>query len=179
MNIGFDLDKVFVNHPPFIPTWLIQKLYGEKANGHLSYRMPGRGEIYIRKISHVPLLRPAIKQNIQELEKIHKKKGVHTFLISSRYSFLKNESMKIMQLYHLNSLFDDISFNFTDKQPHVFKNALLKEKNVDRFVDDDLPLLRFLAEKNPKILFYWLNDTRQGKITKNIFAVTNLSHITD
>lgn len=177
MNIGFDLDKVFVNHPPFVPYWLIQKLYGEKVNGNLSYRIPGKAEQYIRKLSHIPFLRPPMQENIIILKNMAKNKNIRTFLISSRFGFLKKETDIVMQKYHLAELFSKIDFNFLNKQPHLFKGEKIREEKIDRFVDDDLPLLQFLAKKYPKVIFFWFNKTRNDKLKGNLFAITHLASV--
>lgn len=177
MNIGFDLDKVLINHPPFIPSWLMSKLYGEKVNGHLFYRIPGKIEQKIRKLSHFPLLRKPLKKNIQILLHIVKDPSQKFFLISSRYGFLEKETNDIIKKNHLKKIFTNMYFNYKNEQPHEFKEKVIGRLRINKYVDDDLPLLRYVAEKHPETTFYWLNTTRQGRIQKNLYAVTNLSTI--
>ena len=60
----------------------------------------------------------------------------------------------------------------------IIKGGLLLIKIVDNhFGCDDLPLLEFLAEENPKIKFFWLNKKSKEVLGKNIFAVTSLSEM--
>ncbi len=179
MNIGFDLDKIFIDHPPLIPSWLITKLYGEKVNGHLSYRIPGTFEQYIRQLSHVSFLRRGITKNIAMLKEMSKISNIHLFLISSRYGFLEKQTKNIMEKNHLTNLFTQISFNFSNKQPHLFKDTMITKQHIDRFVDDDLPLLQFLATRHPHVLFFWLNASRNDKLKKNLYAITRLSSVID
>src|SRR5258708_5174353 len=96
MNIGFDLDKIFIETPPFIPDVVIDKLYKKKANGILLYRIPSKPEQIIRMLSHTSILRPIMKYNINYVRSI--KKGENKlFLISSRFGFLKNKTEQIMR----------------------------------------------------------------------------------
>ena len=90
-KIGFDFDKVFVDYPPFVPTTIIDLLY-KKKNGHLTYRYPGSFEKQIRILSHHHLLRSPIKINIKALAQIAKNEDVETYVISSRFSFLKKRT---------------------------------------------------------------------------------------
>lgn len=177
MKIGFDLDEIFVSHPPFIPTSLIIKLYGEKVNGKLTYRIPGTFEQYVRRLSHIWLLRPPLQQNIDLLRKKSKESKNYFVLISSRYGFLEGATKKIMRMYNLEHTFQKKYFNFTNMQPHLFKDAALHKEKLDRFVDDDLPLLQFLAKRHTKVIFFWLNNRNSGKLEENLYAITNLSEV--
>lgn len=176
MNIGFDLDKIFINHPPFVPSFVISKLYGEKANGHLAYRIPGKFEQYIRKMSHASFLRPSIKENIAVLKK-YPKKNQHLFLISSRYGFLEKETKNVIKRNHLDDFFPVMSFNYRNEQPHIFKDKELIRHHIDVYVDDDLPLLKFLGPRHPDIQFFWLNNKSDGRISSNIQAISKLSSL--
>lgn len=176
MNIGFDLDKVFINYPPFVPDIVIERLYRKKANGVLEYRIPSTPEQLIRKLSHLYFFRPAIRQNINAVKMLPKKNNTY-FLISSRYKFLEGVTRDILKRYRIDTMFDEMHFNFDNKQPHEFKNELIKKLHIDRYVDDDLHLLKYMAEKNPDKKFYWLNKNKNRPITKNVFAITSISDI--
>ena len=177
MNIGFDLDKILINHPPFVPSWIISKLYGEKVNGHLSYRIPGKFEQFIRNLSHTPFLRQPISKNIEILQKNKEKKNMHFFLISSRFDFLKEKTDAVIKKNNLQNIFNEMHFNYKNQQPHRFKDEIIMKKNIERYVDDDLPLLYFLAPRHPKTIFFWLNTNRNDKLKKNVYAITDLSSV--
>lgn len=177
MNLGFDLDKVFINYPPFVPSYIIDRLYKKKANGTLLYRIPSRPEQVLRKITHYPLFRPPIKENIHFVKILAQEKKHKRYLISSRFGFLEKTTQALIKKYHFTSIFDDMFFNFENKQPHLFKNEVIKKLNIHMFIDDDLPLLKFLAKKNPKITFFWLNNKIDARITKNIIGITDIRHI--
>jgi hypothetical protein len=174
MNIGFDLDKIFIDYPPLVPDILINKLYKQKSNGVLLYRMPSRGEQILRILSHHSILRPAISENIQFIKSLAKNKKHRYYLISSRFSFLKQQTEIIVKKYNFDKFFDAMLFNFKDQQPHVFKNQAIKKMKIDLYVDDDLQLLEYLANKNSKIKFFWLNKMTQKDLAKNISAIKYL-----
>jgi len=79
--------------------------------------------------------------------------------------------------FDLDKIFNDMLFNFTDQQPHIFKDRVIKKMKIDRYVDDDLPLLEFLADKNRKIKFFWLNKKHAKPLGKNLSAIKNLSEM--
>ena len=177
MNIGFDLDKIFIDYPPLIPEALINRLYKQEYNGILLYRFPSKPEQLIRVISHHPLLRPPIIENIQFVEHVAKNKKNNYYLISSRFSFLKYRTELIVKKYSLDKIFDAMIFNFNDKQPHLFKNQTIKDLKIDLYVDDDFPLLEYIAKNNQNTKFFWLNKNQSKQLSKNLFAIKNLSEI--
>ncbi len=177
MNIGFDFDKVFVNYPPLVPKILIDRIYKQKSNGILLYRIPSKPEQLLRLISHHHRLRPMIKENLIVLQTIATQNNHKLYLISSRFGFLRKPTDKIVKKHTLEKFFHELHFNFDDKQPHLFKDERLKKLAIERYVDDDLPLLKFLAKRNHKIKFFWLNNKKQEKMSRNLYAITNLGDI--
>ena len=67
-------------------------------------------------------------------------------------------------------------FNFEDLQPHVFKDEMIKSLHIDTFIDDDLDLLLYLSERNPKIHFYFLTNKKlpPSSLPENIAQIHNL-----
>lgn len=178
MNIGFDLDGIFIGLPPFLPQWVIETLYRDRDHKKLHYRIPGKFEQYIRELSHTHFFRPPLKRNISFIKTLSQKKGYSFFLISSRFGFLKEPTYRILKRYGLDSIFKNVYFNFDNEQPHVFKNKIIKKTQISLFVDDDLYLLKFLAKENKKITFFWFNQERNDKIMDNLFAITDLNQMT-
>lgn len=178
MKIGFDLDKIFINTPPLIPNTIINKLYKQRDNGILLYRIPSRPEQIFRKATHIPLLRQPIKDNLSFLKTLAKENKYQLYLISSRFKFLKPETANLVKKYELDKIFDKLYFNYENKQPHEFKNEILKKLNLDIFVDDDLSLVRYIAKDNPKTKFFWFDEHRKpGKLDNNITAIAKLGDI--
>jgi|SRR5581483_178489 len=177
MNIGFDFDKIFIDYPPFVPHKLIDYLYKKKSKKTLSYRIPNKLEQSLRLITHASFLRKPIKENLDVLTKRIGRDKTKNFLISSRFGFLQKKTTKLIDKHQLRKLFHELHFNYQNKQPHLFKNEVLKKLKINRYVDDDLPLLEYLCQKNKKIKFYWLNPHVEKKLKKNLFAVKNIENI--
>ena len=182
MTIGFDLDRVFINTPPLVPGSVISKLYKKKDNGVLLYRIPSRPEQVFRRVTHLPLFRPPIEENLQFLRSIANK-GNKLYLISSWYKFLEGATNQLVKRHGLDKLFDKLYFNYENKQPHIFKNELLKELTLDVYVDDDLSLIQHVAKDNPHTKFFWLitdeHNAREHNKTleKNVNPISELSNI--
>lgn len=171
--IGFDFDKVFVDYPPLVPTKIIDFLY-KKRNGNLSYRFPNSLEQKIRILSHFPLFRHPIKNNVKILGLLSDNKH-ELHLISSRFSFLEKRTKAWLEKNNFSRFFRGTHFNFEDHQPHLFKSEVIKKLGIEKFVDDDLDLLLFLTQKNPIVKLFWISPYKSKSVLpKNITHIKNL-----
>jgi len=177
MNVGFDLDKIFINLPPLVPTKIIEWLCKRKPNGSLKYRIPGRAEQTIRIFSHYPLFRPPITENINYVKNQALANKNKYYLISSRFSFLQKRTAAIIKRYRLEKIFNAMYFNYSNNQPHEFKDEIIKKLGLDMYVDDDFQLLEYLAKNNPKIKFFLLNKKINKKLKDNLFTIRYLSQM--
>lgn len=177
MNIGFDLDKIFINFPPLVPSGIIDFLYKDKSDRELKYRIPSRIEQIVRIFSHYPIFRPPIVNNMNYLKDLVLTNKNKYYLVSSRFSFLKEKTDNLIKLYCLDKLFNGMYFNYNNQQPHQFKDEIIKKLKLDIFVDDDLQLLEYLTNKNPKTKFFWLNKKISKPLAQNLFAIKHISEI--
>jgi len=177
MNIGFDLDKVFIDFPPLVPGKVIDFLYKEKGNRVLKYRMPSRLEQIVRILSHHPLFRPPIKENLDYVRNLALANKNKYYLISSRFSFLKKRTSDLVKSFGFDKIFNAMYFNYNNKQPHLFKNEIINKLGLDMFIDDDLQLLNYLVEKNPKTKFFWLNNKISEPLKKNLIPIKHIEEI--
>lgn len=177
MNIGFDLDKIFISFPPLVPSEIIDFLYKEKANHELKYRIPSKQEQAFRIFSHHPFFRYPISKNIKYVKKLSSSDKNKYYLVSSRFGFLKKRTDNFIKKNYLDKIFDNMYFNYSNYQPHEFKDKMVKKLNLDLFVDDDLQLLEYLADRNTKTKFFWLNSKISKALRKNLLAIKDISEI--
>ena len=187
MTLGFDFDKVFIDYPPFIPYVFVDYLYkgslvfrkNRTKDIVLHYRFPGPFEQKVRILSHYPIFRHVIKKNIESLKRISGNKNYKTYLVSSRFGFLKNRTTTLLKKNKLENYFDGVYFNFENKQPHLFKEETIKKLKIDTYIDDDLDLALYLSKKIPTLKIYWLKDGRkkEGPLPKNITAISTLKEL--
>ncbi len=185
-KLGFDFDGIFANTPPYIPIKIINFLYKgnivfKKKNGvSLKYRMPGFFEQQIRIFSHNSIFRSPIKNNIQSLRLINKRGNYKLYLVSSRFGFLKSKTNTWLDKNKMKKDFHEIHFNFNNLQPHIFKEKIIKKNDITHYIDDDLDLLVYLANKFPKNNFFWLTENRNHdykSLPKNIKIIKSLKEL--
>ena len=178
MEIGFDLDGIFVNTPPFVPPQIINWLYRKHFQKSLSYSIPKLPiSKFIRRTSHISPFRPPIKKNIKTLSQIMLNPNLKLYLISGRYGFLEKLTFKLLHKYNLITPFAKIYLNSSDEQPHLFKEKILKKLNLDLFIDDDLDLLKHLQNSGIKTKLIWYNPNHQNNSHNGIIAVSGLSEV--
>jgi len=184
MIIGFDFDRVFINYPPFVPGFLIDFLYKGKSylrrkNGktELTYRFPGMMEQQLRIFSHAPVFRHPIEKNVKALKEICKQKNCKTYLVSSRFGFLKQRTETLLVKEKLTQYFTGVHFNYDNKQPHKFKEETIKKLKIDTYIDDDLDLATYLLKRMPTLRLFWIHNGRAVKrdIPNGITPISDLS----
>lgn len=178
MKIGFDLDRIFIDNPIFVPHWLIDWLYKDHHQKGLAYSIPKSPlSKLIRRISHTYPLRPPIKKNITILHQIHLNSDSNLYLISGRYKFLENITYKMLQKYNLLTPFTQIYLNTLDEQPHLFKEKILKKLNLDLFIDDDLDLLKYLQKNKIDTKLIWYNSDHKNYDADGIITISNFADL--
>ncbi len=187
MIVGFDFDKVFIDYPPLVPYTLVDILYKGRSfflknlgkNHIMHYRFPGSIEQKIRIVSHHSFLRPPISDNINVLKEISSNSKNKTYLVSSRFGFLKGRTDAILKKYKLKNYFNGVYFNYNNEQPHIFKEKTIKKLKIDTYIDDDLHVALYLSKKIPKLTIYWINDgsIKTESLPKNVISIKNLSQL--
>ena len=148
IRIGFDLDGVIVGKPPLVPKGLIEFLVKKPANSSLHFRFPKSClEQYARKFSHFYLFRPPLRQNINFINKKLNSKKYELYVVSGRYSFLTAETDRWLKKRGLGNLFKAVFINLGNEQPHLFKERIIKELNLDYFFEDDPDTVVYLGKK--------------------------------
>jgi len=177
MNIGFDLDKIFIEYPFFLPDFVVDKTYKIVFNNNIIYRIPSKPEQFLRLLLHYPLFRQPIHNNIDFVKNISKKNTDNYLLITGRFSFLKSRTDQIIKKHALDKIFKKIFINLNNEQPHIFKSNLIKQLKIDKYVDDDLFLLKYAAKQNPTTKLFWLNKNISKPLKKNLFAIKHISEM--
>lgn len=161
VKIGLDLDGVIIDKPPLVPKKLLEWLVHSHKNKGLAYRYPiSWFEQLIRWLSHSPFFRPPIEPNLKFIKKLAKNKNYKLYLISGRYSFLKDRTWEWLKRHKIENLFEKIFINLKNEQPHLFKEKMIKNLKIDIFIDDDLLLTSYLSQAIPKTKIFCLDQER-------------------
>lgn len=78
------------------------------------------------------------------------------YLITGRYGFVKHETYRWLDKYHLTGMFGQIFMNEDSEQPHVYKRRIIKSNNFDYFIEDNIDIVRDLTNCGVKTKIYWI-----------------------
>ncbi len=159
LKVGFDLDGVIVDKPFFVPKLLIEWLYRAHDGNNKKYRYPKfKPEIWLRQLSHHWFLRRPLKKNLKEIKKFIHQTRANAFIISGRYNFLQKKTKDWFDNYRLNGVFKSININFSNQQPHLFKERVIKRLKPKYYFDDDPIAINYLKQKIPDTKFFLVKN---------------------
>lgn len=178
MNIGFDLDRIFIDTPWFFPSFITNYFYYNKNLS--SQKTQNKLVTYIKLFSYLPIFRIPLYKNILILNQLAKNTTYKFYLISGRSSYLKRVTDLFLEKNNIQQIFQSTYINNKDIAPHLFKDEMIKKNHIEIFVDDDLYTLLFLAKSNPEIKFIWFNPTKitiHRNIPENITVIQSFESI--
>jgi hypothetical protein len=118
-------------------------------------------EIILRKLSHHWALRLPLRKNLLLVKEIAQNPNIDAYVISGRYGFLKNRTKQWFKIHKINGLFKKININMSNKQPHIFKEEMIKKMNLDFFFDDDPLAYEYLKKKVKSTKFYLVKGNNE------------------
>lgn len=105
------------------------------------------------KILHESSVFPA--KGVGLLRQLVDEQKIEAHLITARYSFLDHHLHKWLKKYHLSNLFVSTNWNKEDNQPHIFKEKIIRDLDVDYYIEDNLDIVKYLYGKS-KAKIYWI-----------------------
>jgi len=181
IKIGLDLDGVLARHSLSGFWFRIRKAKEEALRnlGSSSYYYP---KTFLERWAWMMIdwfRRPLAKKERDLLIGFANVQNIQFFLITGRFGFLKQLTLKWLRKNNLFSCFDKIAINVDDGDPTLFKARSISKFTIDCFVDDDLEVLKKLTKISSAKL-YWLvpqyRDKRENGHPQ-IRSVTNLTQV--
>lgn len=159
LRVGFDLDGVILYNPirtlrplASLLKFLKPYLFHEKSE---SFYFPNSPlEKFIWRQLHKTSF--CVADGYQDVKKLSKK--VDTYLITSRYDFLKKDFNYWVKKLKAQSIFKSCYYNSANMQPNVFKQQMIKKLNLDYFVEDNWGIIKKLNGSLKKTKILWLSN---------------------
>ena len=155
IRVGLDFDGVIAYNPfrlvraPW--AFLKNRFLGVKK---LSFFYPkNRFEKMIWIMMHDSSIFPA--KGAKFLRELVNEDLVEAHLISGRYSFLDCQLYTWLERFGLRKIFRSININEQDRQPHLFKEAVIKKLGVEFFIEDNWDIVDYLDGRS-KAEIYWI-----------------------
>lgn len=154
LKVGLDFDGVLVYNPLRVarhPVTLFKRLVlGQKKTRFFIPKTDLQKQIWA--LAHESSILPA--RGLALTRELIKGKKIEAYLISGRFSYLEPSLRRWLTKHNVEDLFTRIEVNRRDEQPHFFKERLLKELNLDVFIEDNLDIVEHLHGGKTKV--YWI-----------------------
>ncbi|MFH1602055.1 MAG: hypothetical protein ABIB61_03815 [Candidatus Shapirobacteria bacterium] len=159
IRVGLDLDGVIINKPPAIPKSVIEWLIQSHTNHQKKYRFPKtKLEQWVRIKSHHWKLRRPLNQNLKMVQNLAKSKKHDIYFVSSRFSFLKQQTKNWFEHYFPKFNYKKVYINLKDQQPHLFKEEMIKKLKLDCYLEDDPRTISYLKSKSRCLIIRVFQD---------------------
>lgn len=160
LRVGLDLDGVILYNPARIArpiAALAKKILLHKKK--VSFTVPKRKwEQYVWYLLHKSSI--FVAPGFDTIQELAKKGEIEVYIITGRYSFLKKDLEKWLKKIKADTFVKEWFYNKNDDQPHTYKEKLVRDLNLDVFVEDNWDIVKHLNSKlnshNPKLKVYWI-----------------------
>ncbi|MBP6993661.1 hypothetical protein KBB12_00270 [Candidatus Woesebacteria bacterium] len=152
IKVGFDLDGVlFFNPLRFVrgPLDLIKK------GGTLQYIPKTRLEQFLWRILHMSSFTPA--SGWQTIRTLTRAKLIEPYVITARFKCLQKDFEKCMRVVDAPDYFVGCYQNLNDEQPHKYKERMIKELNLEYYVEDNWNIVEHLT-KTTSAQILWVSN---------------------
>jgi hypothetical protein len=147
LKIGFDFDGVLVYNPLRVGrlpvSWVKRKLFKPKKLKFWHPKKPYEKAFW--KLAHKTSIFPAV--GYKRLLTMLKKSQIKGYVITGRFSFLKDDFEGWLEKYDPEKLFAGYFLNEKNEQPHLFKERMIRELKLDYFVEDNWDIVKYLSER--------------------------------
>lgn len=161
LKVGFDLDGVILYNPVRIFRPLAKKFLKPIKASFLhqnkdSFYFPNSlFERWLWKILHKTSFR--INNGFDDIKKLSRNKKIKMYLITGRYSFLKEDYFDWLKKIDAKKIFTRCYYNNTDQQPNEFKENIIKKLKLDIYVEDNWDIIEKLNH-HTKAKIFWLTN---------------------
>ena len=148
LKVAFDLDGVLLDNPTRSGRGLIS--FTKKA--HLLSRK--QLEFYhphspltegLWRVLHWTSFR--VDRAFPQLVKLVKEQRLEAYIVSGRFACLNANTQHWLKKMQAQQVFKGVYINDQDQQPHLFKEKMIKQLQVDYFVEDNWDIARHLASQ--------------------------------
>ncbi len=179
IKVGFDLDGVLLYNParvvrPFISLLKKKKILIDRKELEFYVPKPGPQQFmwdFFHKSSCF------MASGIDRIRLMKEEGLIEPYLITGRFGHLENDFNKWKRKMGADELFIKCYMNSADEQPHLFKERLIQELNLEIFVEDNWDIVKYLSSNNKRKII-WVSNIFDWKI-KHPYKVSNLNQAID
>ncbi|MCX8009276.1 MAG: hypothetical protein N3A54_06300 [Patescibacteria group bacterium] len=144
--VGIDFDGVIAYNPFRVVrapiSFVKRNIFGIR---HTKFYVPKTSlEKVMWTVLHESSVFPA--PGVGLLKDLVEQDQIEAHLVTARFSFLQDHLYQWLRRYSLESLFSSITVNKLDEQPHTYKESVIKQRQFDYFIEDNLDIVQHLTK---------------------------------
>lgn len=181
IKVGIDFDGVLAYNPLRVaraPVVILKKILG--INGGRKFYVPKtRIEKFLFWLPHELSFFPA--QGTSLLIDLVEKGKIEAHIISGRYGYLRPSLDRWIKVKKIDHIFSSVHTNLNNEQPHLYKERVIKELDLDYYIEDNYDIVEHLKGKvKSRVLWiYNLIDRNKSYKDKFPYLKSALSRIMD
>ena len=160
LRIGFDFDGVIAYNPLRVlraPVMTVRKWFFTKED--LVFPVPQKRPFRLLwALAHETSFYPSY--GLSNLKKLMEDGKIEGYLVTGRYSFLETSLSKWLKKHGLETAFKGVYLNRDNRQPHSFKEEMIKKLKLNMFVEDNWDIVTYLSQKfsksSSKVDIHWI-----------------------
>lgn len=154
LRVGFDLDGVLLYNPARIARPLVSfiKRHILKRKGTTFFIPQTPLHKLIWKFFHYSSL--FVDPGVKHIKDLISQNDIEAYIVSGRYGFLVDDFEKWLQKMETESYFKNALHNKDNQQPYLFKQKVIKDLDLDVFIEDNWDIVQKLQGSRTKI--FWL-----------------------
>lgn len=183
LRVGFDLDGVLLYNPARIIRPIVAVIKNNFIkNRRKKFIIPQTPlEKFIWSILHLSSM--FIAPGLKDIHKLVKEGKIEAYIITARYSFLKYDFEHWKKKLGTEEYFKACYQNEQDEQPHLFKERMIRELDLDVFVEDNWDIVEHLdkkakEDKKHQRRIYWVYNILDRNI-EHSHKIPGLQHAVD
>ncbi|MEA2056882.1 MAG: hypothetical protein U9O78_04255 [Patescibacteria group bacterium] len=187
LKIGFDLDGVLLYNPARIIRPLISTLKEKEVCIHrkeLEFYVPQKKwEELMWELFHKSSI--FVAPGFDQIKKLRNKGLIEPYLVTGRYAHLKNDFEHWKKKMGAEDIFKKTMMNDKNQQPHLYKEKIIKQFDLDIFIEDNWDIVNYLAHSAPtlnkknskKRQILWITNFIDSKKIDYQFKFNNLKQV--
>jgi hypothetical protein len=154
--VGFDFDGVVIYNPWHVARGGIAafKRHFLGLNKTSFYRPKNKWQYLIWRVLF--LFSFPAKSGLREIERLKQEGKINPILLTGRFDLSRQKVQAILTRAGFPDLFSEIITNENNGQPHLFKERVIVEKNMEVYVEDNIDIVLYLRKKLPQVKFFWI-----------------------
>ncbi len=150
LRVGFDLDGVILYNPARLARPLISTMKRDVLQKKSTrFYIPSKEyEKLIWRVLHWSSI--FISPGYEEVKRLVQENKIEAHLVTGRFAFLKPDLDRWLALMRAPKVFETITYNPHDEQPHMYKERVLKKLGLDIFIEDNWDIVRHLEHERLK-----------------------------